>query len=244
MYIPSLKWLLKLLIVLCGIIEFESSLCVLGSRLLSDKWFANIFFFLPVWSCFSFLKQCFFWRAEILMKSFTNLFSLCLCVCLRNICLHQGHKGFLLCFLLEVLEFKLRLLKTNSLFNFKNWSIIDLHHYASSRCTTQWFNISILYKIIISVPNCLWELRSKFIEISPSLFLQRSAFPTSGTRRHLVHDDGDPPDVRRKRPSSAGEDRAMLLGLAVMGFSVLMFFVLGVTILKPFLLRWEQREET
>ena len=28
MYIPSLKWLLKLLLVLCGIIEFESSLYV------------------------------------------------------------------------------------------------------------------------------------------------------------------------------------------------------------------------
>ncbi|XP_043329615.1 calcium-activated potassium channel subunit beta-3 isoform X1 [Cervus canadensis] len=71
----------------------------------------------------------------------------------------------------------------------------------------------------------------------------RSAFPTSGTRRHTDHDDGDPPDVRRKRPSSAGEDRAILLGFAMMGFSVLMFFVLGVTILKPCLLS-TQREES
>ena len=43
--------------------------------------------------------------------------------------------------------------------------------------------------------------------------------------------------MHRKLPSSAGEDRATLLGFAMMGFSVLMFFVLGVTILKPFLLR-------
>ncbi|CAN0525018.1 unnamed protein product [Rangifer tarandus platyrhynchus] len=68
-------------------------------------------------------------------------------------------------------------------------------------------------------------------------------FPTSGTRRNTDHDDGDPPDVRRKWPSSAGEDRAMLLGFAMMGFSVLMFFVLGVTVLKPFLVS-TQREES
>ncbi|XP_059741896.1 calcium-activated potassium channel subunit beta-3 isoform X2 [Bos taurus] len=71
----------------------------------------------------------------------------------------------------------------------------------------------------------------------------RPAFSTSGTRRNTDHNDGDPPDVHRKLPSSAGEDRAMLLGFAMMGFSVLMFFVLGVTILKPFLLS-TQREES
>ncbi|ELR58681.1 Calcium-activated potassium channel subunit beta-3 [Bos mutus] len=65
----------------------------------------------------------------------------------------------------------------------------------------------------------------------------KPAFSTSGTRRNTDHNDGDPPDVHRKLPSSAGEDRAMLLGFAMMGFSVLMFFVLGITILKPFLLR-------
>ncbi|XP_010853914.1 PREDICTED: calcium-activated potassium channel subunit beta-3 isoform X3 [Bison bison bison] len=71
----------------------------------------------------------------------------------------------------------------------------------------------------------------------------RPAFSTSGTRRNTDHNDGDPPDVHRKLPSSAGEDRAVLLGFAMMGFSVLMFFVLGVTILKPFLLS-TQREES
>uniref|UniRef100_A0A8B9WH04 Calcium-activated potassium channel subunit beta n=1 Tax=Bos mutus grunniens TaxID=30521 RepID=A0A8B9WH04_BOSMU len=68
----------------------------------------------------------------------------------------------------------------------------------------------------------------------------RPAFSTSGTRRNTDHNDGDPPDVHRKLPSSAGEDRAMLLGFAMMGFSVLMFFVLGITILKPFLLSREE----
>ncbi|CAI9175414.1 unnamed protein product [Rangifer tarandus platyrhynchus] len=77
--------------------------------------------------------------------------------------------------------------------------------------------------------------------VSKSLEKNMSAFPTSGTRRNTDHDDGDPPDVRRKWPSSAGEDRAMLLGFAMMGFSVLMFFVLGVTVLKPFLVREKNR---
>ncbi|MEE6501373.1 hypothetical protein FKM82_004148 [Ascaphus truei] len=40
----------------------------------------------------------------------------------------------------------------------------------------------------------------------------------------------------KKQASTAGEDRAMLLGFTMMGLSVLMFFLLGVTILKPFML--------
>lgn len=75
------------------------------------------------------------------------------------------------------------------------------------------------------------------IEISPSYFLQRTAFSASGRNRNIDHDDGDLPDVHKKLPSSAGEDRALLLGFAMMGFSVLMFFLLGITILKPFMLR-------
>ncbi|XP_034469730.1 calcium-activated potassium channel subunit beta-3 [Hippoglossus hippoglossus] len=34
--------------------------------------------------------------------------------------------------------------------------------------------------------------------------------------------------------SSVGEDRAILLGFAMMAFSVLMFFVVGITMVKPF----------
>ncbi|KAM6160322.1 calcium-activated potassium channel subunit beta-3 [Erethizon dorsatum] len=70
----------------------------------------------------------------------------------------------------------------------------------------------------------------------------RTAFSIPG-KRHRVYSDGDPPDVHKKLPSSAGEDRAMLLGFAMMGFSVLMFFLLGTTILKPFVLS-TQREES
>ncbi|XP_027956649.1 calcium-activated potassium channel subunit beta-3 [Eumetopias jubatus] len=71
----------------------------------------------------------------------------------------------------------------------------------------------------------------------------RTAFSASGRNRNIDHNDGDLPDVHKKLPSSAGEDRAMLLGFAMMGFSVLMFFLLGITILKPFLLS-TQREES
>uniref|UniRef100_A0A452TP71 Calcium-activated potassium channel subunit beta n=1 Tax=Ursus maritimus TaxID=29073 RepID=A0A452TP71_URSMA len=79
----------------------------------------------------------------------------------------------------------------------------------------------------------LYEL----IEISSS-FLQRTAFSASGRNRNIDHTDGDLPDVHKKLPSSAGEDRAVLLGFAMMGFSVLMFFLFGITILNT------QREES
>ncbi|XP_011381440.1 calcium-activated potassium channel subunit beta-3 isoform X3 [Pteropus vampyrus] len=71
----------------------------------------------------------------------------------------------------------------------------------------------------------------------------RTAFSTSGKKRNIYHNGGDPLDVCKKLPSSAGEDRAILLGFAMMGFSVLMFFLFGITILKPFLLS-TQREES
>lgn len=37
--------------------------------------------------------------------------------------------------------------------------------------------------------------------------------------------------------SSVGEDRAILLGLTMMAFSVLMFFVVGITMVKPYINR-------
>ncbi|XP_006084963.2 calcium-activated potassium channel subunit beta-3 [Myotis lucifugus] len=70
----------------------------------------------------------------------------------------------------------------------------------------------------------------------------RTAISTSGRKRNTDHNGGDPPDEHKKLPSSAGEDRAMLLGFTMMGFSVLMFFLFGITILKPFMLS-TQREE-
>lgn len=38
--------------------------------------------------------------------------------------------------------------------------------------------------------------------------------------------------------SSAGEDRAILLGFTMMAFSVLMFFVVGNTMVRPFVNRY------
>lgn len=49
--------------------------------------------------------------------------------------------------------------------------------------------------------------------------------------------NGDLLKVHPKLPSSAGEDRATLLGIAMMASSVPMFFLLGTTVLKPFMLR-------
>ncbi|KAM8728025.1 calcium-activated potassium channel subunit beta-3 [Acanthopagrus schlegelii] len=48
--------------------------------------------------------------------------------------------------------------------------------------------------------------------------------------------------ARTKMPvSSVGEDRAILLGFAMMAFSVLMFFVVGMTVLKPYVTsKWEE----
>ncbi|XP_010630744.1 calcium-activated potassium channel subunit beta-3 isoform X1 [Fukomys damarensis] len=71
----------------------------------------------------------------------------------------------------------------------------------------------------------------------------RTAFSIPGKKRQRDYSNGETPDVHKKLPSSAGEDRAMLLGFAMMGFSVLMFFLLGTTILKPFMLSI-QREES
>lgn len=65
----------------------------------------------------------------------------------------------------------------------------------------------------------------------------RTALPASGIS------NGDPLKVHPKLPSSAGEDRATLLGIAMMASSVLMFFLLGTTVLKPFMLS-SPREES
>ncbi|XP_037696147.1 calcium-activated potassium channel subunit beta-3 isoform X2 [Choloepus didactylus] len=71
----------------------------------------------------------------------------------------------------------------------------------------------------------------------------RTAVSTSGKKRNTDHNDAEPPDLHKTLPSSAGEDRALLLGFAMIGFSVMMFFLLGTTILKPFMLS-PQREES
>ncbi|XP_052036626.1 calcium-activated potassium channel subunit beta-3 isoform X2 [Apodemus sylvaticus] len=65
----------------------------------------------------------------------------------------------------------------------------------------------------------------------------RTALPASGKS------NGDPLQAHPKLPSSAGEDRATLLGITMMASSVLMFFLLGTTVLKPFMLS-SPREES
>uniref|UniRef100_A0A6I8PHV7 Calcium-activated potassium channel subunit beta n=1 Tax=Ornithorhynchus anatinus TaxID=9258 RepID=A0A6I8PHV7_ORNAN len=66
----------------------------------------------------------------------------------------------------------------------------------------------------------------------------------SGDRGRDKIGDGDKtPEKNKKLPSNAGEERAVFLGFAMMGFSVLMFFLLGITILQPFMLS-TQREES
>lgn len=45
--------------------------------------------------------------------------------------------------------------------------------------------------------------------------------------------------IRTQVPgASVGEDRAILLGYTMMAFSVLMFFVVGITMIKPFVNRY------
>ncbi|KAM4771117.1 calcium-activated potassium channel subunit beta-3 [Rhinophrynus dorsalis] len=63
-----------------------------------------------------------------------------------------------------------------------------------------------------------------------------SAVPGKAKRKESSTDGVKPADKRKKQVSNAGEDRAMLLGFTMMGLSVLMFFLLGITILKPFML--------
>ncbi|KAM9317088.1 calcium-activated potassium channel subunit beta-3 [Gastrophryne carolinensis] len=55
-------------------------------------------------------------------------------------------------------------------------------------------------------------------------------------RKESSSDGVKPADKIKKKVSNAGEDRAMLLGFTMMGLSVLMFFLLGIAILKPFML--------
>lgn len=52
-------------------------------------------------------------------------------------------------------------------------------------------------------------------------------------------DGGGAEGARSQMPvSSVGEDRAILLGFTMMAFSVLMFFVVGITTVKPYIDRY------
>nr|XP_033813678.1 calcium-activated potassium channel subunit beta-3 [Geotrypetes seraphini] len=62
------------------------------------------------------------------------------------------------------------------------------------------------------------------------------------TKKKEVTEGGKGSDKTKKQSSNAGEDRAILLGFTMMGLSVLMFFLLGSTILKPFMLSGRREE--
>ncbi|KAM3932612.1 calcium-activated potassium channel subunit beta-3 [Leptodactylus fuscus] len=63
-----------------------------------------------------------------------------------------------------------------------------------------------------------------------------SPIPGKAKRKESSSDGVRAADKVKKQVSNAGEDRAMLLGFTMMGLSVLMFFLLGIAILKPFML--------
>ncbi|XP_073531051.1 calcium-activated potassium channel subunit beta-3 isoform X1 [Phyllobates terribilis] len=63
-----------------------------------------------------------------------------------------------------------------------------------------------------------------------------SPVPGKAKRKESSTDGVRAADKVKKQVSNAGEDRAMLLGFTMMGLSVLMFFLLGIAILKPFML--------
>ncbi|XP_068135400.1 calcium-activated potassium channel subunit beta-3 isoform X2 [Hyperolius riggenbachi] len=72
----------------------------------------------------------------------------------------------------------------------------------------------------------------------------REAFapvPSREKRKESGSDGMKTSDKMKKQVFNAGEDRAMLLGFTMMGLSVIMFFLLGITILKPFMLNvWNE----
>uniref|UniRef100_H3B6J3 Potassium calcium-activated channel subfamily M regulatory beta subunit 3 n=1 Tax=Latimeria chalumnae TaxID=7897 RepID=H3B6J3_LATCH len=65
----------------------------------------------------------------------------------------------------------------------------------------------------------------------------RKSFPAVATKSFRNDDNGKGPEKNKTQDSvsNAGEDRAMLLGFTMMGFSVMMYFLLGITVLKPFI---------
>ncbi|XP_018410398.1 PREDICTED: calcium-activated potassium channel subunit beta-3 isoform X1 [Nanorana parkeri] len=74
-------------------------------------------------------------------------------------------------------------------------------------------------------------------------YLREAFSPVSGKvkRKESGSDGVKTTDKMKKQVSNAGEDRAMLLGFTMMGLSVMMFFLLGIAILKPFMLNvWNE----
>ncbi|XP_033937591.1 calcium-activated potassium channel subunit beta-2 isoform X2 [Pseudochaenichthys georgianus] len=67
------------------------------------------------------------------------------------------------------------------------------------------------------------------------MFLFAGSKADGRSDRRIIHRDYDILDKRKPVTAlSAGEDRAMLLGLSMVLFSVMMYFVLGITILRSY----------
>ncbi|XP_053089525.1 calcium-activated potassium channel subunit beta-3 [Pangasianodon hypophthalmus] len=61
-----------------------------------------------------------------------------------------------------------------------------------------------------------------------------SSVPESQWRRHRGGGDGGGEKAKAQVPvSSVGEERALLLGFIMMAFSILMYFVVGIVVVKP-----------
>ncbi|XP_029473227.1 calcium-activated potassium channel subunit beta-3 [Rhinatrema bivittatum] len=121
------------------------------------------------------------------------------------------------------------------------WSPKGSHHFASPTCSLRsdaMFVQPVAHRQSFSVPIQITLQSSRRRQM-------REAFATlpAKSKKKEGADGGKGSDKNKKQSSNAGEDRAILLGFTMMGLSILMFFLLVVTILKPFMLS-AQREES
>ncbi|KAK3546229.1 hypothetical protein QTP70_025196, partial [Hemibagrus guttatus] len=66
------------------------------------------------------------------------------------------------------------------------------------------------------------------------ILLYPTTVPESQSRRRRGGGDGDGEKAKPQVPvSSVGEERALLLGFVMMGFSILMYFAVGIVVIKP-----------
>ncbi|GAA6101171.1 calcium-activated potassium channel subunit beta-3 [Tachysurus ichikawai] len=66
------------------------------------------------------------------------------------------------------------------------------------------------------------------------ILLYPTTVPESQWRRRRGGDDGGGEKAKPQVPvSSVGEERALLLGFVMMGFSILMYFAVGIVVVKP-----------
>ena len=112
-------------IVILILLNFKSFLYSQGTISLSDKYLSH-----SLETLFLFIRV--FWRLKvvIMMKSMYRFLSSMVCAVsvLRNVCLLQGHKDFLLYFLLEVFQFGVLYLTLRSIFE------VNFHQVKNMDC--------------------------------------------------------------------------------------------------------------